>query len=86
LELFEGPNEFLPFVPPQIIVASAQIVTPVLRQTFEAVPLFAQMFFVSRREILPALIVAQNIFSVLRTQIAPPSAIVASPTGNGHQQ
>jgi hypothetical protein len=74
-DLTKGTTEFLPFIarplPAQLIVAPPQIVALIRRQILKAIPLFAEMFFVLRRKILPALIVALNILFLFGTETAP---------------
>lgn len=53
-------------IPPLVIVAFLKPVAPVLRQTLPAVPFFAQVLFVLRRKILPALVIAQDSILLFR--------------------
>ena len=63
----------------QLIVAPPQIVTLIWREILIAVPLFTEVFFVLRREILPALIVALNILFLFGTETAPLVAAIPCP-------
>ena len=79
----------LPFVArplAQLIVAAAQIVALIRRQTLKAIPLFAEVFFVLRRHILPALIVALDALFFFRTETAPIVAAISCPGKPGQQQ
>ena len=53
------------------IITLLQPVAPVLRQSLPPVPFFAQVFFVLRRKILPALIIAPNAIFLFGREIAP---------------
>ena len=58
-------------VAPLLIETLLEPVASILRQILEAVPLLAQVFFISGRKILPALIVSLNSIFLSRRKIAP---------------
>ena len=82
--------EFLPFIAgpllAQLIIAPPQIVALIRRQIFKAIPLFAEVLFVLRRKILPALIVALNILFLFGTEPAPIIAAIPCPAVGGQQK
>ena len=66
-----------------LIVAAPQMVPLIRRQILIAVPLFTEVFFVLRRKILPALIVALNILFLFGTETAPLITAIPCPARAG---
>ena len=70
----------------QLVVALAQAVAPILRQTSPPIPFFSEMFLVPWRKVLPPLIIAQNVLSFLGTKLAPIVGAIPRPAGNRQKQ
>lgn len=71
-------------VAPLLIETLLEPVASILRQILEAVPLLAQVFFISGRKILPALIVSLNPIFLSRRKIAP--IVIGRPCAIGSQE
>jgi hypothetical protein len=70
----------------QVIVTAAQLFPLVRGQILIEVPFFTEVFFVLRREILPALVVALNILFLFGTKTAPLITAIPCPASRGQQQ
>ena len=58
-------------VAPLFIKALFESIASILRQILPAIPLFAQMFLIFRRQVLPPLVVAQNSIFLPGRKISP---------------
>ena len=71
-------------VAPLFVESLFEPVASILRQILEAVPLLAQVFFISGRQVLPALIVSLNSIFLSRRKIAP--IVIGRPCALGSQE